>query len=376
MKPKTIVKLKENTGFESVTGLISFFQNKQNISFTYKPIGIELEITNKCNLRCSGCPIMVDGERTEDVLKDDQIIQVLHQAKGYGMFGYSITGGEPFLKFKTIIKIINSSHGIDLYKLNTNASYFKTPAITNGYLIELKKAGLTSKNKYIKPVIVISLGHQNLAGVPIQNAVNLTANIYSIFNQEEIACSLNITDKNPLLAQKIYEDFKKLYLKNKGQQFNEALFEVRQFSLTNIKTLRRLDLAEKEDIAILTRIEQFKNEYISGGCFNIHIKNMSDKKQAETLIPRIVMKPNGDIYACQGFNYVHNIGNITRKHLSSIIADANKNVILQTVFSKNLEGLYKFAIEHDSKIKNIKVGRRYSPCDVCQLLTRELEKYV
>lgn len=138
MKPKTILKLKKNSGFRSITDLIMHFQNKQSQNATYKPIGIELEITNQCNLRCSGCPIIVGGEKTEDTQSDEDILNVMRQAKKSHLFAYSVTGGEPFLEFASVKKIISNSHGLDLYKLHTNDSFFKTENLQGLYKLALQ----------------------------------------------------------------------------------------------------------------------------------------------------------------------------------------------------------------------------------------------
>lgn len=369
MNKKNALQLVENSSFKSVTQLIDYFQKKQSSKHIYKPVGIELEITNQCNLRCRGCPIIVDEEKTTDTLINKDFINLLIEAKKSDFIAYSITGGEPFLKFQLIKTIIKSGHGLDLYKLNTNCSFFKTPDLTKKYLEQLKESGFGEINKYIKPVMVISLGHQNLAGVPIQNAVNLTSTIYEVFDSKKVGCVLNITDMNPFLTKKIYSDFKTLYSKHTGEQFNEQLFKVRFFPINNAVTLKRLGILGKEKVSILKRINEFKTEYISGGCFNIHIKNTENPKKAETLTPKCVLRPNGDFYSCQGFNYVHLIGNIKNNSLKSIISQANNNLVLNTVFKKNLEGLYNLAFKLDKNIEEAMVNKTYSPCDVCQTLT-------
>ncbi len=156
MQRKTIVHLFKTSPFKNITNLIDNFQKKQPENYYYKPIGIELEITNVCNLRCDGCPIIVDDYKTEDTLSTKEYARILPECYDYGMFGYSITGGEPFLKFKTRKEILTSPHELDIYKLNTNGSFFKTKDITLQYLNELKQCGFGEKNNYIKAVIVIS----------------------------------------------------------------------------------------------------------------------------------------------------------------------------------------------------------------------------
>ena len=368
---KTIVSLLNNSGFHSVNDLIRYFQNKQPKKYFYRPIGIEVEITNRCNLKCLGCNIMMDElNKPNDLLSAQEFNNILTECNKLGMFGYSITGGEPFLKFNTILEIIKFNHGLDLYKLNTNGSFFRSIKITQQYLSELKSVGLGKRNKYIKPVIVISLGQQNFAGVPIQNTVNLTSQIYNFFSGDEISCCLNLTDANPLLVKKIYADFLKSYYKITGKKFSENRFEVRFFSLNTVETLRRLSLISGPERPMIERIRDFKTEYLSQGCFNINVQNTIYQKRAETLIPRCVLRPNGDLYACQGFSRVHLLGNLIDTPLNLILDQANRDLTLRTVFTNNLTGLYRLALKKNRrKTYETLVGKQYSPCDICQMLT-------
>lgn len=372
---KTILNLKPGTDFESISGFIDFQQKKYPENYFYKPVGIEIEVTNECNLKCPGCPIIMDKYGIPKVfLGDKQIINTLKNCKETGIFAYSLTGGETFLKFDIVKKVISVDHGMDLYKLNSNGTFFRTIPLTKKILSELKEAGFDKKNKYIKPVMVVSIGQQNTAGVPLQNAVNLTSLFYTFFKPDEVIFSLNICDKNMLLADKIYKDFRKLYKKTNNEEFSEKLFDVRFFSLNNIPTLRRLKIDLGPKVYIKELIEDFKKNYISGGCFNIRINNTGDPNRAETLIPKCVLRPNGDLYSCQGYTYTHLIGNLNNDQIGNIIKRANKNKILENVFTKNLEGLYRMAVSKDLNVKYVKLEKAYGPCDVCKYLTSVIKK--
>ncbi len=334
-----------------------------------------MEITNKCNLRCFGCPILNDEkDKPKDLLAVSETISILKSCHDAGMFAYSITGGEPFLKFDSVLKVVDADHGLDLFKLNTNCSFFKTISLSKNYLNKLKQKGLGERNKYIKPVLVISLGQQNVAGVPIQNAVNLASQIYNVFDPKRLLCSINITDANEILAKKIYQDFKRLYYKTTNCSFDERHFEVRFFSLSSAKTLSRLKLFNNSQVYLNDKILDFEHDYLSGGCFNIVAKSTLSPLSAETLIPRCVLRPNGDVYACPEFTRVHKIGNLRKEKIGEILEIANNSLILKTVFQKNLKGLYDLALIQDENLKLKKVQKFYNPCDVCQLLSNSFNE--
>jgi MoaA/NifB/PqqE/SkfB family radical SAM enzyme len=371
MIKKTNLSLLDKAKFQSIDDLIDFFQNKYPTNYFYKPVGIELEITNHCNLRCKGCPIFFDeNSRPKDILKTDEFIVLLNQLKNTGIFAYSITGGEAFLRFETIKRIIASKHGLDLYKLNTNGSFFRTPLETEEYFKQLKEMGFENKNKYIKAVLVVSIGQQNVAGLPLANAVNAASAFYKIFDSNKVSFSLNVTDRNLSLANKIYKDFKKLYLKKTRMKFNEKQYNVRIFSLTNIHTLKRLKLPLGQKFSIKDLLEKYKIEYLSGGCFNIKIKNNKHLDSAETLIPRCMLRPNGDLYFCNSYNRVHKIGNILDDSFLKIFKRTNEDKVLKKIVKGNLESLYNQAVLRNPNIKNLKFEEAYGPCDACELLTK------
>lgn len=371
---KTILSLKKNSNFNSVSELIALFQNKYPKKYFYKPIGVEVEITNICNLKCRGCSLIVDEiDKPQDILTDEDFIKALLEFSKKGVFAYSLTGGETFLKLETIKKIISTSN-LDIYKLNTNGSFFKDKKVTFKILKDLKKSGFGVKNKFIKSVLVLSLGHQNLAGVPLANAVNVTSLFYKIFNSKFAIISLNITEKNTLLSEKIYSDFKKLYKKTTKKEFDEDLFKVRFFSLNNIPTLKRLNIDLGPKATIEELLDDYKERFISGGCFNIRVNSQNKLDEAETLIPRCVLRPNGDLYACPGFNRVHLVGNILEEKIDDIFIKINKNLVLETVFTKNLKGLFKLALKSEPSLKDRMLEKAYGPCDLCQLLTAAINK--
>lgn len=370
MNRKTNLVLLEKSPFKSISDLVCFFQKKYPTNYFYKPVGLELELTNLCNLQCEGCPIMNDeSDKPKDLLTNKQYIDNLRQANKQGFLAYSITGGEPFLKLKSIQKIIKADHGLDIYKLNTNGSFFKSIEGTKKIFEQLKKSGFGSKNKHIKALLVISLGQQNIAGVPIINSAYATSLFYNYFSFDSTICCINLTGKDPILVQEIYKTFQSLYKKITNKDFDENKFVVRFFPLNFAPTLKRLEILSNEFVTIPPLLSDFKRRYLSSSCFNISIKNTLNKSKAETLTPRMMIRPNGDTYACQSYNRVHNIGNVFKERLFDVIKKANRNMILKIIYMKNLKGLYQFTNKFYPKIRNIKLDTAYSPCDICQVLT-------
>jgi uncharacterized radical SAM superfamily Fe-S cluster-containing enzyme len=116
------------------------FSAKYPKSYFYKPLAVEIEITTKCNLKCSECGILSDVKKPHDLPIKDLIQRIKNQKAG--IYAYSITGGEPFLKFDELLFLIKELKEYDLFKIQTNGSFFSSKAETLSLLRQLKNIGL------------------------------------------------------------------------------------------------------------------------------------------------------------------------------------------------------------------------------------------
>jgi MoaA/NifB/PqqE/SkfB family radical SAM enzyme len=79
-----------------IKGLISVEKFKSRIRRgEYFPPFLYLSILNSCNLRCQGCWVDVEAERTEIDL--DTLNRTIRDAKAHGNAFFGILGGEPFM---------------------------------------------------------------------------------------------------------------------------------------------------------------------------------------------------------------------------------------------------------------------------------------
>ncbi len=339
--------------------------------YIFRPIALELEITNKCNLVCTGCGQRDETQRPLDALKKDDFPTILLQSKQeLPLVGYSITGGEPLLYLETVLNIISQTAGqIDLYKLNSNGYRFVNLELTSKILRQLKDAGFGRTNSNLVSLFVSSIGQQNEAGVSIHNAVNLASIFYTVFDQKTAICTFNATDKNLTKASAWLEQFKKEYKSNQSIDLNDQLFPLRSFMLNNIPTLTRLGIVIDHQVPINKLINHFKHDYQAWKCLNQIPKTSNE---IASLVPRMILRPNGDVFACPGYNYTHKIGNIQQQSWAEILNHANSDPILVIMFSKGLPGLYQYAKTLDPTVTQLSLSLSYSPCDVCQLLTKKI----
>jgi MoaA/NifB/PqqE/SkfB family radical SAM enzyme len=91
--PRLLGKFMWNFG---VKGLLSVERFKRRIKRgEYFPPFLYLSILNSCNLRCQGCWVDVEAERTEIDL--DTLNRTITDAKKHGNAFFGILGGEPFM---------------------------------------------------------------------------------------------------------------------------------------------------------------------------------------------------------------------------------------------------------------------------------------
>ena len=91
--PRLLGKFAWNFG---VKGLLSVEKFKRRIRRgEYFPPFLYLSILNSCNLRCQGCWVDVEAERTQ--IDVETLNRTINDAKAHGNAFFGILGGEPFM---------------------------------------------------------------------------------------------------------------------------------------------------------------------------------------------------------------------------------------------------------------------------------------
>jgi sulfatase maturation enzyme AslB (radical SAM superfamily) len=369
-----IISLLPGSPFSDIRSMVEEKQHAYPKNWFYKPIGIEVEITNKCNLKCAGCGQRDETIRPEDILTTEDYIDIILQASNTPIFACSITGGETLLFLERVKQILQAVTGqIDIYKINSNSYRFVTQQVTLQVLEQLKAAGFGQKNHTIKSVLVTSIGQQNENGMPLKNSVNLVSAFYKVFDFDSALVTVNATDQNMQKAQQWLKAFQELYTQVTGSAVDEQRVPFRAFMLNNVPTLERLQLMIDYQVPIQDLIDSFKQQYVSWKCLNM--LPVDPENELTTLTPRCVLRPNGDLYACPGYNYTHKLGNLREHTLQQLIEMANHNPLLESVFREGLSGLLKYAAKIDPSLKKEKLSLSYAPCDVCQHLSNIVRTY-
>lgn len=105
--------------------LLTYLSIKTKRNFVSKPIGIALNITEKCNLKCEMCRWWrkdIEGEE----LSESEILQLITTIKAWGIRKINFSGGEPLLRKDVIFSALSLCKEYDI----------ETSLVTNGWLLD------------------------------------------------------------------------------------------------------------------------------------------------------------------------------------------------------------------------------------------------
>lgn len=126
-KIQLLKKLTPRKVFNLLRLYISFYCSRiiRKASIRSMPMGLSIEPTTSCNLRCSECPSgMRSFTRPIGMLAEDNFIQMIDQVKAHLIWLTFYFQGEPYLN-KDFLKMVKYAHDQGIYTMtSTNAHYF------------------------------------------------------------------------------------------------------------------------------------------------------------------------------------------------------------------------------------------------------------
>ena len=165
--------------------LVNDIQNKKmDISWKYRPINSEIEITSRCNQSCPHCG-MSANKYNGISYSEHQLTEYVTQLYDNGIISFSITGGEPFLEFSNMLKMIEKSRGkVDVCKITSNGFWGHDPSY---YFEKLVSSGLL-ENQLLVPCLMISIGEQS---TPMKDTCAIFAYAVSHFKREDLTLCIS-----------------------------------------------------------------------------------------------------------------------------------------------------------------------------------------
>jgi len=293
----------------------------------YRPKEILFSITGRCNLSCPHCDAVGPG-RDLSVKSAERFID---QSFALGIRRIGFTGGEPFLSQDSMFSIIRQAvkKGMLFGNIMTNAVWYKNSGELKSALLKLRDSGYDGS-------LCISADVFHDQSVPkICRFIKTAINVFRRPDVVSIAYASGVRDAG---TKKKLQDIAKC-LKAGLIGFgrggcvikNSALF-IRLFkiSLSSVGRARHLKDPWTD--------KWFKEDYCNGPGNIFFVEH------------------NGDVKPCCGYatgSKRLTIGNINTDSVARIIAGANRNRFVNTVFSSGLsvirDRLIKLGIEFPGK---------------------------
>ena len=318
--------------------------SKMETDWKYRPLNSEIEITSCCNDSCLHCGMGANGMNGER-FTSSELISFLDQIYDCGIVSYSITGGEPFLEFDNMVKMISHSAGrVDICKITSNGFWGKD---AEGFFERMVAAGLL-KNRFFVPCLMISIGEQSTKMEYVCKIFNYAARHFS--SEELTLCISSLSEYGQASKVKCFVDiYKKIY----------GSFPKGRFFLTENYYRNSTSMCYPTKKIP----DRYVSTYMSGPvrCFEQTI--------GKYVLPRIFVRSSGKVCTCACFNPPEQlyIGDIKKQTVREVLHDINANSIVRIIAE---DGLHNF--RHWIDIDWCKNTPCSNECEACSLLIRKL----
>lgn len=303
-----------------------------------KPKAVEINITEKCCLKCIMCNIW--RKRSNDELSLKEVTSILDQLKENGFTTVSFAGGEPLLR-PDIFDIIRYANKLD----------FNVHLLTNGYLvnedvaIKLIENGVSSvslsldttgkrfddirgvkgayQNVYNAIKIFTALKKEKklrsftISTTLMKPTINTVHEVINLGKEMEVPVRFNLLDYTPYFFQNVALQKDQLWIGEEDiPRLNKLIDEL-------IEIKRKHPLVIADSYASLEYIRNYFQDTIRKDipCFKI-LKN-------------IRINPQGKVYPCWS---VPSVGDLRNEKLSYILKSEKYIKTTQKLFKKNCPG--------------------------------------
>lgn len=292
---------KSETFFE---GIEKWQEGKVKDKNLITPLQFTFEITNKCNCNCKDCGMAANSVKTGKIkMTESEVLGLVDSLYNSGIPAFAITGGEPFLEFENMCKMIKySENKLDVSKIISNGFWGKN---VEYYFKMLEEAKLFT-NRFFVPTIQISIGEQD---VPLEYICNIINYVAKNYTREELNFGIIHTRLNDIEESQLSKLYK-IYLEKFGE------FPKDRIHLTDSYYVNSDFTDEKIDAQKFTIYEAI------GEC-----DNRFEREIGKFVSPKIFMKCNGDCYPCEVFNLHKDVflGNYFELGMEKILENMNSN---------------------------------------------------
>lgn len=358
--------VKHNVSFKSKSGSLVKTNFRRGRGYPeryfYRPIALDIEITQRCTLECKECAILPDIKNAEPGLSIGTLCDALSQAEVLGMYAYSITGGEPFIRHKDMCTLISAFPRLDCFKIQTNGTFFSADKKSSELIEDLRSAGFGSNNQEVSSTLQCSVGIQNYPGGAEENNVICLAKAISPYisedTQGDFALGLSVTAPEFQDAGELFVSWRRTLARQAGIVWGSDRAHIR------VMPVNFCDHHSTEADTISLPLRQHLEEMISGwgNCFVAE----------NTPWPRLLLRATGQVFACSCFGHVFDLGYFPENSLSELIEKANEIQNFQMIHQHGVLGLLQ-SIENmeDSSIGDQLIPSTMTVCQMCGIINRK-----
>lgn len=312
------------------------------------PLQFTFEITNKCNCNCKDCGMAANSIKTgKTKMTEKEILKLVDNLYENGIPAFAITGGEPFLEFDNICKMIKySENKLDVSKIISNGFWGNN---VEYYFKKLEEAKLFT-NKFFVPTMQISIGEQT---VPLEDICNIINYVAEHYTRKELNFGIIHTRLNDLEESQLSKLYS-IYLKKFGEFPKDRIHLTDSYYVNSNYTEEKLEIKKQ---TIYDLIEECDNRF--------------EKEIGKFVSPKIFMKCNGDCYPCEVFN-THKavfLGNYFEDGIDKILENMNNNKYVKFI-KKYGTPVFREVIPK----KVLEENYSETPCMACEFCIKFCEK--
>ncbi|MCC7386168.1 MAG: radical SAM protein [Deltaproteobacteria bacterium] len=342
--------------FTTLAALRDFHTRRAPAEWFFKPVSLELELTERCNLRCPGCAVIEEVERGLSGFSVDEALALIGALGELGVYGVGLTGGEVFLRFADLCAIIERSP-VEVFKILTNGSLFRSFEQAERLLTGLRDAGFATKNRFLVPRIGYSIGMQTEEGVELSHLVFFTYAFLKVFG-ESAHFVINVSTATLEGVRGCLADLDVAYRRLVGVPYPiKSMLVVNHFGLDYTLRLSDLSRVSERTSTLEDRVRALPPGYV---CTNF--------KGEHGPVPRVLIRADGTLYPCSCFGHAASPGSVKTASIRALLERVNQDEDLKTVVEGGLPALLAKVQARDPTIPKLEIPVKAGICKVCKAL--------
>lgn len=321
-------------------------------NWRYKPLRVEFELTTKCNDTCGHCGMGALSVADGKTMTDAHIERLVSEFVDVGLPSVAITGGEPFIAMRSMLRTMNAMRGkIDISKLTTNG-YWGTSKGCARTFERLIDAGLM-ENRFFVPLMLLSIGEQT---TPLENICRIIHHIVENFTPDQL--QVGVSSLKTRGEQHKVPELKSLYQQMYGDFPEDYVHSTMRIYLENSR-LEDQDALVPENRTSVSRWMK--------GCYACFAPTVG-----AYILPTALLKYDGTFYSCAAFNVPEKLGfgNVFEDSFRNILARINGDRYVNIVAEG--DGLKALGSHIPKEVTDNSFEDSY--CDSCTFLIDEFDE--